>query len=140
MFVFTSEAETCYVLENHCFDAERQVGSKTLFLIWKISIWSGLCVGSLLILLLKMTFIISPHECVDYISEAATGVVIKNFEKFTEKHLCQGLLSNKIAGLRPAILLKSRIWHKCFLWFLQNFKSQPFHRTHPGDFLWFFKS
>ena len=68
--------------------------------------------GSLLILLLKMTFIISPHECVDYISEAATGatgVVIKNFEKFTEKHLCQGLLSNKIAGLRPAILLKSRI-------------------------------
>ena len=27
--------------------------------------------------------------------------VLKNFENFTEKHLCQSLFLNKVAGLRP---------------------------------------
>ena len=31
--------------------------------------------------------------------EAATGGVLKNFAKFTGKHLCQGLFFNKVAGL-----------------------------------------
>ena len=35
--------------------------------------------------------------------------VFKNFTKFTEKHLCQSLLFS----LRPATLLKKRIWHRC---------------------------
>ena len=32
--------------------------------------------------------------------------VRRNFAKFTEKHLCQGLFFDKVAGLRPATLLK----------------------------------
>ena len=32
--------------------------------------------------------------------------VLRNFAKFTEKHLCQSLFYNKVAGLRPAFLLK----------------------------------
>ena len=32
--------------------------------------------------------------------------ILKNFSKFTGKHLCQSLFFNKVAGLRPAILLK----------------------------------
>ena len=32
-----------------------------------------------------------------------------NFAKFTGKHLCQSLFFNKIAGLRPATLLKKRL-------------------------------
>ena len=32
--------------------------------------------------------------------------VLKNFTKFTGKHLCQSLFFNKVAGLRPATLLK----------------------------------
>ena len=35
--------------------------------------------------------------------------VIRSFTKFTEKHLCQSLFFNKVAGLRPATLLKKRI-------------------------------
>ena len=35
--------------------------------------------------------------------------VLKNFAKFTEKHLFQGLFFNKIADLRPATLLKKRL-------------------------------
>ena len=34
--------------------------------------------------------------------------VLKNFTKFTGKHLCQSLFFNKVAGLRPAALLKKR--------------------------------
>ena len=40
--------------------------------------------------------------------------VPRNFAKFTGKHLCQGLLFNKVVGLRPAALLKKRLWHWCF--------------------------
>ena len=38
----------------------------------------------------------------------------RNLEKFTGKHLCQSLFFNKVAGLRPAALLKKRLWHRCF--------------------------
>ena len=40
--------------------------------------------------------------------------VLRNFGKFTRKHLCQSLLFNKVAGLRLATLLKKRLWHRCF--------------------------
>ena len=28
--------------------------------------------------------------------------------------MCQSLFFNKVAGLRPATLLKKRLWHRCF--------------------------
>ena len=34
---------------------------------------------------------------------------LKNFAKFTGKHLCQRLFFNEVAGLRPANLLKKRL-------------------------------
>ena len=37
--------------------------------------------------------------------------LLRNFTKFTEKHLCQSLFFNKVAGLRPTNLLKKRIWY-----------------------------
>ena len=40
--------------------------------------------------------------------------VLRNFTKFTGKHLCQPLFFNKVAGLRPTTLLKKRLWHRCF--------------------------
>ena len=47
--------------------------------------------------------------------------ILKNFAKFTGKDLCQSLFSNKVASLRPATLLKKRIWHSLFLRILRNF-------------------
>ena len=35
--------------------------------------------------------------------------VIRNFEKFAGKHLCQSVFFYKAAGLRPATLLKKRL-------------------------------
>ena len=40
--------------------------------------------------------------------------VLRNFSKFIAKHLCQSLFFDKVAGLRPAALLKKRLWHKFF--------------------------
>ena len=43
-------------------------------------------------------------------SEAAARValykkgVLKNFEKFKQRHLCQGLFFDKVAGLRPLLV------------------------------------
>ena len=40
--------------------------------------------------------------------------VLRNFAKFTGKTLCHNLFLNKVAGLRPATLLKRRLWHRRF--------------------------
>ena len=40
--------------------------------------------------------------------------VLRNFTKFTGKHLCQSLFLNKVAGFRPATLIKKTLWHRCF--------------------------
>ena len=47
--------------------------------------------------------------------------VLRNFTKFTGKHLCQSLFFYKVAGLRPATSFKKRLWHRFFLWILWNF-------------------
>ena len=40
--------------------------------------------------------------------------VLENFANFTRKHLCQSLFFNKAADMRPATLLKKRLWHRFF--------------------------
>ena len=40
--------------------------------------------------------------------------VLRNFTKFTVKHLCHSLFFNKVAGLRPLTLLKKRLCYRCF--------------------------
>ena len=53
-------------------------------------------------------------------------VVLRNFTKFRGKHLCQSLFFNIVAGLRPATLLKKRLWHSCFLVNFGKFLRTPF--------------
>ena len=56
--------------------------------------------------------------------------VLKNFSKFTGKHLCQSPFFNKVAGLRPATLFKKRIWQRCFPVNFAKILRTPFS---PGD-------
>ena len=56
--------------------------------------------------------------------------VLRNFAKFTGKHLCQSLFFNKVAGLRPATLLKKRLWHRCFPINFAKFLRTPFLTEH----------
>ena len=56
--------------------------------------------------------------------------VFRNFVKFTGKHLRQGLFFNKVAGLRPATLLKKRLWCRCFPVNFTKFLRTPFFKEH----------
>ena len=51
--------------------------------------------------------------------------VLRNFAKFKGKHLCQRLFFNKVAGLRPATLLKKRLWHRYFHVFTFFYRTPP---------------
>ena len=54
--------------------------------------------------------------------------VLRNFAKFSGKHLCQSLFFN-VASLRPATLLKKRLWYWCFLVNFANFLRIPFSQN-----------
>ena len=57
--------------------------------------------------------------------------VLRNFVKFIGKHLCERLFSNKAAGLKPATLLKKRLWHRCFYVNFATFLRTPFFYRTP---------
>ena len=56
--------------------------------------------------------------------------VLRNFPKFTGKHLCQSLCFNKVPGLKPSTLLKKRPWHRCFPVNFAKFLGAPFLTDH----------
>ena len=61
--------------------------------------------------------------------------VLRNFTKFTGKHLCQSLFFNKVAGLRSATLLKKGLWHKCFPVNFVKVLRTPFLQNTSGRLL-----
>ena len=56
--------------------------------------------------------------------------VLRSFTKFTGKHLCQSLFFNKVAGLRPAPLLKKILVQVFFCEFCEISKN-TFFTEHP---------
>ena len=62
-------------------------------------------------------------------------VALKNFTKFTGKHMCLSLFINKVAGLRPAILLTKTLWYRCFPVNFAKFLSTPFLQNTSGRVL-----
>ena len=63
--------------------------------------------------------------------------VLRNFTNFTGKYLCQSLFFNKLADLRPATLLKKRLWHKCFPVNFTKFLRTPFLQNTSGGCFYF---
>ena len=59
----------------------------------------------------------------------------QKFAKFTVKHLCQNLFFNKVGSLRPATLLKKRLWHRCFPVNFAKFLRTPFLQNISGRLL-----
>ena len=51
--------------------------------------------------------------------------VLENITKLAGKHFWQSLFFNKVAGLRPATLLKKRLWHRSFPVNLVKFLRTP---------------
>ena len=60
---------------------------------------------------------------------------LRSFAKFTGKHVCQSLLFNIVASLRPATLLKKRLWHRCFPVNFVKFLRTPFLQNTSGRLL-----
>ena len=58
--------------------------------------------------------------------------VLKNFSKFTGKHLCQRLFFNQVAGWSAATLLKKGFWHRCFPVNFAKFLRTPFLQNPSG--------
>ena len=56
--------------------------------------------------------------------------VLTNFAKFTGKHLCHSFFFHKVANLRPATLLKMRLWHRCFTVNFAKFLRTSFFTEH----------
>ena len=65
------------------------------------------------------------------VTEAATGV-LRNFPKFTGKHLCQRLFFNKVGDLRLATLFKKSLWHRYFPVNFAKFLKKTFLRNTSG--------
>ena len=61
--------------------------------------------------------------------------VLKNFTKFTQKHLCQGFFFNQDADLGPATSLKMRLWQRCFPVNFAIFLRTPFLLNTSGGLL-----
>ena len=54
--------------------------------------------------------------------------ILGNFAKFTGKHPLESF--NKVSSLRPATLLKKRLWHRCFPVSFEKFLRTPFCIEH----------
>ena len=67
--------------------------------------------------------------------QTATGDVLRNITKFTGKHLCQSHFLNTVTGLRPATLLKERLWHRCFPVIFYEIAKKPFLQNTSGRLL-----
>ena len=66
--------------------------------------------------------------------------VLRNYEKTHRKAPVPGLFFNIIGDLRPAILLKKTIWHKCFPVNSAKFLRKPFHTEHlRWLLLWYYQ-
>ena len=61
--------------------------------------------------------------------------VLRNFLKSAGEHLCQSLFFNKVAGIKPAITLKKRLQHRCFLVNFPKFLKTPFLQNTSGRLL-----
>ena len=58
--------------------------------------------------------------------------VLRNFAKFTGKHLCRSLFFNIVAGLRPTTFLKKILRYRCFPVNLVKFLRKPFLQNTSG--------
>ena len=67
-------------------------------------------------------------------TEAATieKDILKNFRKIYNT-CAKWLVFNKVVGLRPATLLKKRVWHRCLPVNFAKFLRTFFSRTPPDD-------
>ena len=78
------------------------------------------------LLLLEVPFACNMNFRSSHQSCSVRKGVLRNFGKFTGKHLCQSLIFNKAADLGPATLSKRGSCTDVFLWILQHFYREGY--------------
>ena len=62
---------------------------------------------------------------------------LRSFVKFAGKHLGHSLFFNKVVGIRPATLLKNKLWHRYFpVNFAKFLRTLFLQNTSGGCFCW----
>ena len=69
-------------------------------------------------------------SCQDKTTAHSKKGVLRNFAKFTEKHVWQSLFFNKVAALSPETLLTKRPWHRWFPGYFAKFLRTPSFTEH----------
>ena len=80
----------------------------------------------------NFVFRLSCFHCIVRSSQRSCSVskgVLRNFAKFTGKHLFQSLYFNKVAGLRRVTLLKLTLWCTWFPVNFAKFLGAPFSKN-----------
>ena len=84
---------------------------------------------------LRTTFYTTPPRSRHQRCSMKKGV-LRNFTKFTGKHLCHSLIFSKVACIRPATFLPGqRLWRKCFPVNFVKFLEIPFLQNTTGRLL-----
>ena len=86
----------------------------------------------------KLNFAVETFFRSNHRSRSIRKGVLRNFTKFTGKHLYQSLFFNKVAGLRPETLLQKRLWHRCFPVNFAKLLRTPFLQNTSGRLLLIF--
>ena len=80
---------------------------------------------------MNLSYRISHQRC------SLKKVFLKNFIKFSGKHLCWSLFFNKVSGMRPATLFKKRLQQRCFPVNFVKFLRTPFLQNTSRQLLLF---
>ena len=75
----------------------------------------------------KVQYTGSHHKC------SIKKCVLRYLAKSQKKHLCYSLFFNKVVGVKPATLLKKRLWHSWFPVSFVKFLKKSFYRTPLDD-------
>ena len=109
--------------EKLCITALFKVNNRDIKTKWHSYLWSWWT--SMMQIFCKNSYS-SHRRC------SGKKTVLRNFAKFPRKHLCQRLFFNKVAGLRPATLLKKSLWHRCFPVNIAKFSKNTFFKNNSG--------
>ena len=104
-----------YIQSNNIYSVKLYIFSPILYYMYSVSSY----IFSLILFMFSQLICIHSHLICIQFRRSRPEVfckksVLRNFAKFTGKHLCQGLFFNRVAGLSPATLLEQRLWHRCF--------------------------
>ena len=134
VFVLLFSFRPSLIRHIHCFGYKFCYQNKRKFFCWfHMFLFYGLYFE-----LYSLSVLCIFYSTIHLYTEAATRDVLwkKVFLEISQ-NLCQNLFFNEFAGLRPATLLKKKLWHRCFPVNFVKFLRTRFLQNTSGPLLLF---